>query len=84
MELTLKNLKISELIKILQKVEKKFGDLEIIGQVNEYDEFSYNFKLEVFEILENLIIENAYNLDDIQKEYLIFNFQEPYILSKNK
>lgn len=40
MELTLKNLRISELIRILQKVEKKFGDLEIIGQVNEYDEFS--------------------------------------------
>ena len=83
MELTLKNLRISELIRILQKVEKKFGDLEIIGQVNEYDEFSCNFKLEVFEILENLIIENTHNLDDIKKEYLIFNFQEPYILSKN-
>ena len=83
MELTLKNLKISELIKILQKVEKKFGDLEIIGQVNEYDEFSYNFKLEVLEILENLIIENTHNLDDLTKEYLIFNFQEPYILSEN-
>lgn len=46
--------------------------------------FLNNFKLEVFEILENLIIENTPNLDDIQKEYLIFNFQEPYILSKNK
>ena len=76
MELTLKNLRISELIRILQKVEKKFGDLEIIGQVNEYDEFSYKFKLEVSEILENLIIENTPNLDDLRKEYLIFNFQD--------
>ena len=83
MELNLKNLRISELIRILQKVQKKFGDLEIIGQVNEYDEFSCRFKLEVFEILENLIIENTPNLDDIKKEYLIFNFQEPYILSEN-
>ena len=80
MELNLKNLRVSELIKILQKVEKKFGDLEIIGQVNEYDEFSYNFKLEVLEILENLIIENKPNLDDIKKEYLIFNFQEHYLI----
>lgn len=76
MELTLKNLRISELIRILQKIDKKFGDLEIIGQVNEYDEFSYKFKLEVLEILENLIIENTPNLDDIKKEYLIFNFQD--------
>ena len=83
MELTLKNIRISELIRILQKVDKKFGDLEIIGQVNEYDEFSYKFKLEVLEILENLIIENTPNLDDIKKEYLIFNFQEPYILNEN-
>ena len=83
MKLNLKNLRVSELIRILQKVYKKFGDLEIIGQVNEYDEFSCRFKLEVFEILENLIIENTPNLDDIKKEYLIFNFQEPYILSEN-
>ena len=80
MELNLKNLRVSELIKILQKVEKKFGDLEIIGQVNEYDEFSYNFEREVLEILENLIIENKPNLDDIKKEYLIFNFQEHYLI----
>lgn len=76
MELRLKNLRISELIRILQKCEKKYGDLEIIGQVNEYDEFSCKFKLEVSEILENLIIENTPNLDDLRKEYLIFNFQD--------
>ena len=29
------------------------------------------------------LFENTTNLDDPTKEYLIFNFQEPYILSEN-
>lgn len=72
-----KNPKISDIIEQLTKYQKQFGDLEVVGWSDSFNDYVCKGKMELISYKERAIIFNE-SESDRMKNYLAFKFKSGF------
>lgn len=76
-----KNTKISEIIEQLIKYQKEFGDLEVVGWSDAFNDYVCKGEIELISYKEKAIIFNESESDEM-KNYLAFKFKSGFLKKK--